>query len=207
MIKIRTVLWIAAFAAVAAFLVTYLVTARTGGIFASGQSSIEAPTLAEQISLGGPFRLVDHTGIERSDADFLGKFMLIYFGYTSCPDVCPMSLNRMSAALNELGSDAEKVAPIFVTVDPERDTVEALNAYLSFDRRLIGLTGSDEALAEIAEAYRIYYQKVEEPGSALGYLMNHTSLFYLMDRDGAFLRPLDDESSPDEIAKIVAGYF
>ncbi|MGA0394900.1 MAG: SCO family protein, partial [Rhodospirillales bacterium] len=141
------------------------------------------------VSIGGPFELVDHTGAVKTHADFAGKFMLIYFGYTYCPDVCPTALTAMTDALNSLGSRAKNVTPVFITVDPKRDTVEQLKMYTShFHPRMVGLTGSEKQIAEAAKAFRVYYarHKESEPG-ANDYLVDHSSIVLFMDQQGRYL--------------------
>lgn len=147
-----------------------------------GSKSVGTPTI------GGAFTLVDHTGKTVTDADFKGDFSLVFFGYTYCPEVCPTALSTMADALDILGDDAAKVRPLFFSVDPERDTPEQLAMYVRhFDPRLIGLTGTPEQVAAAAQAYRVYYRKVEEKGAdADEYLMDHTAIAYLMGPDGAF---------------------
>ena len=142
--------------------------------------------------IGGPFTLVDHKGSERRDSDFKGSLMLIYFGYTYCPDVCPTALQVMSVAMDVLGRDGRAVQPILITIDPERDTVAHLAKYVTnFHPRLVGLTGSVEAVNAAARGYRVYFAKSkpegEKPASATDYLMDHTSIVYLMDRKGLYL--------------------
>jgi len=138
------------------------------------------------VELGGPFTLTNQDGTSVTDATYRGKWMLIYFGFTYCPDVCPTELQVVSEALHDLGDQASQVAPIFVTIDPERDTPAVLADYVKlFDDRLIGLTGTAEQIAAIARAYRVYYAKVTPPGSTT-YLMDHSSFLYLMAPDGRF---------------------
>jgi cytochrome oxidase Cu insertion factor (SCO1/SenC/PrrC family) len=139
--------------------------------------------------IGGPFTLTNQDGKPVTDKDLLGKHALIFFGYTYCPDVCPTELQVMSAALQQMGQKADEIRPVFISVDPERDTPEAIKAYVSnFDSRFIGLTGTPEQVAQAARAYRVYYAKVanqRDPGS---YLMDHSSILYLMGPDGRFLK-------------------
>jgi cytochrome oxidase Cu insertion factor (SCO1/SenC/PrrC family) len=142
-----------------------------------------------QALVGGPFELTDQNGNRVKDTDFRGKFMLVYFGYTFCPDVCPTELQVMTAAVDQLGSDADSVQPIFITVDPERDTVEQMKLYVSnFSDRLIGLTGSPEDVATATKAYRVYSAKVKDQNSVSDYLMDHTSMVFLMGPNGEFRR-------------------
>jgi cytochrome oxidase Cu insertion factor (SCO1/SenC/PrrC family) len=137
--------------------------------------------------VGGHFSLIDQTGRRVSDQDFRGRFMLVMFGFTYCPDVCPSELQVIAAALDKLGSKAERVVPLFITVDPERDTPSQLAIYLkSFDPRLIGLTGTTEEIATATKAYRVYARKAPDPKSTAGYTMDHSALIYLMGPDGGY---------------------
>ena len=139
--------------------------------------------------VGGPFSLVDQDGRRVTEKDFLGKYMLVFFGYTYCPDICPTELQVMSAALDQLGLEADRIQPIFVSIDPARDTPEVLKAYVAnFGPRLIGLTGSPEEVAAIAKAYRAYYAKAGNGSTGTDYLMDHSSIIYLMGPDGRFVK-------------------
>ena len=139
--------------------------------------------------VGGPFTLTDHNGRRVTDQDFRGKYMLIFFGFTYCPDVCPGELQVMSAALDELGAEADKIQPIFITIDPARDTPEAMKIYVAnFHPRLLGLTGSPEDIAQVAKAYRVYYAKAGESEQQADYLMDHSTILYLMGPDGKFVK-------------------
>lgn len=138
--------------------------------------------------VGGPFTLTSQTGEKVSDSQFRARYMLIAFGYTYCPDVCPAELQVMSAALDQLGAEADQIQPIFITIDPERDTVDALKDYMSnFRPGFIGLTGTPEEIAAAARAYRVYYAKAKDSGTT-DYLMDHSSIIYLMGKDGEFLK-------------------
>jgi len=140
--------------------------------------------------VGGPFKLTDQHGKTVSDTDFRGKYMLVVFGYTFCPDVCPAELQVVTAALDALGPKAEQIQPVFITIDPERDTVDQLAVYAgNFHPRLALLTGSSTAIADVAKAYRVYYAKAEGSAAAgRDYLMDHSSIIYLMGPDGQFVR-------------------
>ena len=152
--------------------------------------------------IGGPFVLVDHTGQERTEADLKGRHALIYFGYSFCPDVCPTALADMLIALDELGPDAARVQPIFITIDPERDTPAALKDYIpNFHPRLIGLSGSADQVSKAARAYRVYYAKVDDPEAGENYLMDHSSVIYLMDPDGRYLTHFSHGTAPETMAK------
>lgn len=145
-------------------------------------------TSVGKASVGGPFTLTDHTGRRVTDKDFRGKYMLVYFGFTFCPDVCPTGLQVMAAALEQLGPKAEQITPIFISVDPERDTPEQLAQYVSsFHPRLVGLTGTPEEIQAVAKAYRVYYRKVKDEKSTAEYTIDHTSIIYLMDPNGEFV--------------------
>lgn len=136
--------------------------------------------------VGGPFALVDQTGRPRTDADFRGTLLLVYFGFTSCPDVCPTDLAEIGRLLDLLGDRGASIQPLFITLDPERDTVAHLAAYVpSFHPRLIALTGSAEAVRNIADAYKVYHERVQLGGS--DYTVDHSAFIYLMDRSGGYL--------------------
>ena len=151
--------------------------------------------------VGGPFTLTDQHGVEVTEQDFAGRYMLIYFGYTYCPDFCPMSLANMTQALDLLPpEEAEQVVPVFITVDPERDTVEQLAEYAPlFHPRLVALTGSLEQVKQAAKAYRVYFSKADN-GDSDAYLMDHSTFIYLMGPDGAYVRHFSHSATPEEIA-------
>lgn len=155
-------------------------------------------------SIGGPFTLVDQDGRTVTDASFRGKYMLIYFGFTYCPDVCPTSLARNTDALRLLGPPAaDRIVPILISVDAERDTPEKMKQYVeAFDPRLVGLTGSAEQIAKAAEAYRVFYGKVPAAADAPpnSYLVDHSAFTYLMGPDGSFLRFFRHGLTPEEVA-------
>lgn len=161
--------------------------------------------------IGGPFSLIDGDEKPVSDKTFLGKPMLIYFGYTMCPDVCPTSLSLMGAAMESVEKTAPQVAariqPIMITIDPARDTPKLLKEYTSsggFPKRLIGLGGSDEQIKAVARAYKVGYRKVDTEGkSAAGYTMDHTSIMYLVDSRGKLATFFSDSIDPQEIAQCI----
>jgi len=166
-----------------------LVLALAGGIgsYACMSQRLERQQGSGVALVGGPFTMTDQTGRRVSEKDFLGKHMLVFFGYTYCPDICPTELQVMMAALDQLGEQAEKVQPVFVSIDPARDTPEVMKAYVeNFGPRLIGLTGSPEEVAAMAKAYRAYYAKSGDTSSPDAYLMDHSSIIYLMGPDGRF---------------------
>ncbi len=154
-----------------------------------------------QALVGGSFELTAHTGERVTDKNFRGRLMLVYFGYTYCPDVCPAGLQVISAALDQLGPASTRIAPIFITVDPERDTVTVLNEYVSsFHKSLTGLTGSAQEISDVARAYRVYFRKVEDPAMNT-YLLDHTSFIYLMDGNGAFVTHFPHSIAPEKLAE------
>lgn len=153
------------------------------------------------------FSLIDMHGEAATDERFEGKPMLIYFGFTSCPDVCPAALGVLQATLDELGRDAARIQPLFITVDPERDTPERLADHLSFDDRILGLTGDEAALAEARQRMRVFAQKVPLPGSAAGYTVDHQSMFFLTDRSGQPVVAFDDNAPPNDIARRIRAWL
>lgn len=159
------------------------------------------------IQIGGPFELIDQHGALRRDTDFKGRLMLVYFGYNYCPDICPTSLYHMSVALDKLGAAAANVQPIYITVDPDRDTVEAMADYAAnFHPSLVALTGDRTRIFEVASAYKVKYRIAgEERGD--DYLVDHSAFIYLMDRSGKFLRYFSHEAMADEIADGVREFF
>ncbi len=151
---------------------------------------------------GGPFTLTAHDGRRVSDADFHGRHMLVFFGFTYCPDICPTELQAVGRALDLMGPDADRVTPVFVTVDPARDTPEALAQYVAaFHPRMVGLTGTPQEIAAVAKAYRVYYRMGEpsKPG-ADDYLVDHTAFLYLMGPDGSFRALYRHGTRPDLLA-------
>ena len=152
-----------------------------GGPAGSGSAGVSVPG---GVQVGGPFKLIDRTGKTVTDADYRGRWTLVYFGYTFCPEVCPTELQSIAGAMHQLGPVAEQITPIFITVDPERDTPKAMGEYVKlFDERLVGLTGSAADIAAAARAYRVYYAKAETKNGG-DYLMDHSSFLYLMGPDG-----------------------
>ncbi len=139
--------------------------------------------------VGGPFTMVNHKGITVTDKDFRGKPMLLFFGFTFCPDICPTELQVMTAAIADLGEAGKDIQPILVSIDPARDTPEVLANYVSnFGDNVVGLTGSADQVAAMAQAYRVFFAKQENPKDPANYLMDHSSIIYLMGADGKFLK-------------------
>lgn len=169
-----------------------------------------APATVRQVvglgdpAIGGPFRLIDSDGRERSDADFRGQLMLVEFGYTFCPDVCPLGLQLFADVLDRLGPAADEVAPVFITLDPARDTPAVLKSYVQhFSPRITALTGPREAIDAATKAYRVYYRLGADAASNLNYLVDHSAILYLMGRDGKFLTHFTHETPPDRVAAAI----
>jgi cytochrome oxidase Cu insertion factor (SCO1/SenC/PrrC family) len=178
----------------------------------NGAGAVE-PTAAQMMddlmygrgTVGGPFALTDQTGKLRTDAEFRGKLMVVYFGYTYCPDVCPTDLMAISKAIDALGALGEEVQPIFITIDPERDA-KILGEYVAaFHPRLVGLTGSAEQIRSVATAYKAYYAKLD--GGSGEYTIDHAGVIYLMGRDGQYLGFMPPQTSPDRLTEVLRKYL
>jgi protein SCO1/2 len=163
--------------------------------------------LPQGMALGGPFTLVDHTGRSVTQADFADRSLLVYFGFTFCPDVCPTELGTIAAAVDLLGPQGSLVTPVFISIDPERDTPEALADYVSrFHPRMVGLTGSPQQVAAAARAYRVFYAKVNRPEMS-EYLMDHSSFIYLVGVDGRVRALFRPETSPEAMAQSMRAHL
>ena len=184
----------------------------------SAAATPETPATDDEF--GGPFSLIDQDGMRRTDMDFRGKYMLIFFGYTYCPDVCPTALAVEADALDKIGPRASRIVPIFITVDPKRDTPEKLKSYLSaFDAQppasrpnFVGLTGTDEEISKAADAYEVYYRAHMDGRVFNGadYSVDHSGHTYLMSPEGKFVAYysqgiLADELAADLMLKISPG--
>ncbi|MEZ5933105.1 MAG: SCO family protein [Alphaproteobacteria bacterium] len=166
----------------------------------AGQTSSSSSSSA---LIKSDFELVDQTGSPIADEDFKGSWQLVFFGFTYCPDICPTTLDTVSAVMEALGSDADSVAPLFITVDPERDTPDVMADYVAnFDSRIIGLTGSPEQIKAAAQAFRVYYNKAENTDAPDDYSMDHSAFLYLMGPNGEYVSHF---SHNDDVEKIVAG--
>lgn len=154
-----------------------------------------------QALIGGPFKLTNHEGNTVTDKTFHGKHMLVYFGFTHCPEICPSSLQVMGEALERMGPVADAVTPVFITVDPERDTVELMGDYVSnFHPRMVGLTGSEADVGAAIKTFRVFAQKVKTGDDPDDYTMDHSSFYYLMGPDGMFLTHFNHGISPEKLA-------
>jgi protein SCO1/2 len=184
----------------------WLMPASAGAADAPRRSAAEVmdTLMWNREPVGGPFELTDHTGRIRTERDFRGQLMLVYFGFTWCPDICPADLQAIGLALDRLGNEAARVQPLFVTVDPERDTSEHLAEYVKlFHPRLIGLTGSLDAVHKAADAYKVYFAKIPIGKEANDYTVDHTAFIYLMDRDGNYLGFFPPGTSADRMVEII----
>jgi protein SCO1 len=153
--------------------------------------------------VGGPFALIDHDGRPRTDADFLGKLMLIYFGFTFCSDICPTDLQAIAGALDKLGAEGEAVQPLFITVDPEKDTPAQLKGHIGlFHPRMIGLTGSPKQIRKVASDFKVYYAKTE-PAKQADRGIDHTGFTFLVGRDGKYLGFFPPGTSADRMADTI----
>jgi protein SCO1/2 len=183
-------------------LATFLVIAGVL-VFASGYwPGAQGPRLPS-IAIGGPFTLEASDGKTITDETYRDKWQLIYFGYTLCPDACPTALNDIASAMQSLGPLAAKVQPIFITVDPDRDTPKVMGSFVkAFDNRIVGLTGTPQQIAAAARAFRVYYAKAPDKDAPDGYLMDHSSVIYVMrPGDFHFVATFTHETSPDQMAE------
>ncbi len=177
-------------AAIVAALLCGLWTATPASAQSSSRSAAELmdAVMWNREPIGGAFSLKDQTGKIRTDADFHGQLMLVYFGFTYCPDICPTDLQQIGIAMEQLGDDARNVQPLFITLDPERDTVDHLAQYVPlFHPRLLGLTGSIKDVSQAADAYRVYYKRVSTGSKPDDYTVDHSAFIYLIGRDGKYL--------------------
>jgi len=155
------------------------------------------------VDIGGPFELTDHTGAQFTRDDLAGDYALIYFGYTFCPDVCPTELGLMAEAIDLLEGDGERVRPVMITIDPERDTPDVLSEYVPlFHERLVGLTGTEQEVRDVATKYRVFYRRFEDP-SYTYYLMDHTSFVYLLSPTGEIASMFRYQTPPEEMAATI----
>ncbi|MGH7155693.1 MAG: SCO family protein [Acetobacteraceae bacterium] len=179
--------------AVAGVLLALLMFGTAGFLWFSGRAAS---------AIGGPFHLVDGAGQTVTNETYRGKYMLVYFGYTYCPDVCPTTLQAMTNALDALGPKANQIAPLFITVDPARDTPAVMKRYAAaFSPRLIGLTGSPEQIARVTKEYHVYAAK-DVTGPGPDYSMDHSSVIYFMGKDGQFIAPVQ-EGAPKQMAASI----
>lgn len=188
--------WIRRVAWGAVAVLGFLVLAISAGWLVTDGPLADRPVAAGPASLpiGGPFSLTDHRGRAVTEATFRGRPMAVFFGFTQCPDVCPTTLGDMTALIKALGPEADRLHWLFVSVDWERDTPETLAGYLeAFDRRIVGLSGTEAQVAAAARAFRIYYRRVPTDGG--GYTMDHSASLFLLDAAGRFAGTIDNQES------------
>ena len=176
-------------------------------IVKDGENVVQGTEKTGKADIGGTFELTDHNGNSVTNKAFKGKYMLIYFGYTYCPDVCPTGLTEISNALDLLGSGADKIVPIFITVDPARDTSEHLKEYVTFFHpRLVGLTGTMEQIKTATRAYRVYFAKVDNKmpdADPEDYTVDHTAIAYLMGPNGEFRQHFGHGTDAKQMAERI----
>ena len=197
----------AALRAFALLLVAWLI----GGSALAAEDQPSAAQMMDDLmygrgSIGGPFTLTDHMGRVRSDSEFRGRLMIVYFGYTFCPDVCPADLQAITQALNELGPLAGEVQPIFITIDPERDTKVLADYVAAFHPSLIGLTGSPADIRKVANSYKAFYAKVSDERTG-DYSIDHAGVIYLMGRSGEYLGFMPPQTGPERLTEILRTYL
>lgn len=197
---LRTVLWVAVFVALAGYAVVislewFLLDDRLKSR-QSGQADIRSE-----------FRLTDHAGRLVTQADYSGRWQMVFFGFTNCPDICPTTLSYMASVLDLLGDDADRVAPLFITVDPARDTAPVMGEYVAaFHPRLIGLTGTEAQVVEAARNFRTWFERTEDASAPDGYYMAHAGHIYLMRPDGSFEAVyLESDRPPEALAQEISG--
>jgi protein SCO1/2 len=167
-----------------------------------GEPPVRAGT--SEVTIGGPFTLSTPDGTTVTDRTYRGKWLLVYFGYTFCPTSCPTTLLAVTRALEELGHDAAQVQPLFITVDPQRDTPKVMRQYTeSFDPRIVGLTGTPQQIATAAQEYGAYYVRHSTGAGPDDYVVDHSTYLYLMDPLGKFVRAFDSDTSGDWIADVL----
>jgi cytochrome oxidase Cu insertion factor (SCO1/SenC/PrrC family) len=194
---------------VAAWIIMVLGLAGLSAYIGLDSLNVKPPLRAQgEALIGGDFTLMDGAGNVVTNHDFAGKYMLVYFGFTHCPDICPTTLLVMRNALDRLGDGGRDVMPLFITVDPERDEVSTIGRYArNFGDRLVGLTGTPEQIRAVADAYKIYFQKVEDKDSSMGYTVDHSSFIYLMGRDGKYLAHFPHTISEKNLAEGIRNHL
>lgn len=179
------------------------------GDVASGGSSSggEITGSSGKAAIGGAFALTDPAGNTVRDSDFRGKYLLVFFGFTRCPDICPLSLATLSETMTALGDSAASFAPVFISVDPEHDTPQVVGKFIAqFDSRIIGLTGSADAVRSAEEAYKVYAAKVEKKDAPEGYMMDHSGYLYLMNPKGEYVTHFSHDIPAAELTQKLRAY-
>ena len=172
----------------------------------SGLSMSWGVQAASQVTVGGPFALAGPDAAVVTDQTYRGKWLMVYFGYTHCPDSCPTALVEIGAALAKLGPDAATLQPLFITVDPQRDTPQVLKDYTgSFDQRIVGLTGTEAQIETVAGEYGAYFARRQTAVAEDDYVVDHSTYIYIMDPNGHFVRAFDTSESPDSMVAKLRG--
>jgi cytochrome oxidase Cu insertion factor (SCO1/SenC/PrrC family) len=195
-----------------------LVAAVIGGVAIGAGTHFltrsDAPAFVREVSnladtgISGAFRLVDSEGRERSDTEFRGKLMLVEFGYTFCPDVCPLGLQLIADVIDQLGPAGAEIQPLFITVDPDRDTPEALRSYTNhFSPRIVPLTGTREQIDAAAKSFRVYYKLGPDKATNPNYLVDHSAILYVIGRDGKYLAHFTHETPPERVIALLRRYL
>lgn len=154
------------------------------------------------------FELTDHSGMVQTQEDFEGRWMLVFFGFSNCPDVCPTTLAEVAVVMDRLGENAQLVQPLFISIDPTRDTPARLAEYVPrFGADIIGLTGTPDQIERTAKAFYVYYEKVEEANAPGGYAMGHSSQLFLFDPDAGYAHSWQYGTSAEEILSDLEGYI
>ena len=187
--------------AVIAIIAIYLLVAiQTPKKPLTGQGS----NINEDVQIGGSFELVDQNGEVLNSDSLKGRPSLIYFGFTYCPDVCPTSLQKLTQVMNTLDKYRINVTPVFITIDPQRDTSKVLKEYLQhFYPKFIGLTGSDKQIKQVADKFKVYYARAQNPNYQNNYMIDHSSFIYLMDKNGKYLKHFYLKTPPEEIIEYI----
>lgn len=196
--RIRLLLWIAV-------AILILVIGAAGLWRITSRSYLPEPQVTGEADIRNDYTLTDHTGREVTPADFTGRWQLVFFGFTYCPDICPTTLAYMASVMDLLGPQVDQVVPIFITVDPQRDTVPVMAEYVSaFHPRLVGLTGSEAQTAKAADNFRVWFERTEDDTAPDGYLMAHSGYIYLMRPDGKFEAVfLEGDQPPEDLAQEI----
>jgi cytochrome oxidase Cu insertion factor (SCO1/SenC/PrrC family) len=199
-------------ALLAAFAALLVVTSLAGGSEQGRAAQTAEERAAAQamddlmygrVAVGGPFTLTDQSGRRRSDSEFRGKLLLVYFGYTYCPDICPTDLQQIGLAIEHLGEDGSAVQPLFITIDPARDTPDVLAQYVpSFYPRLIGLTGTADEIAAVAHEYKVIYRKYQ-PTDGGPYMIDHTGFTYIIDPSGKYRGVIPPGTPEDRMQETI----
>lgn len=173
----------------------------------TNRAAVVKTSSSNDVAIGGAFELTNHKGEKVTDKTYSGKLLLVFFGFTNCPDVCPTDLMVMSSTIEGLGEKAKEVVPLFITIDPETDDVEQMASYLkNFNENIEGLTGNKEQLKAVRDVYKVYAQKVEMESLA-GNMFSHSSFTYLMDREGNYLSHFPHNTDPQKIISSITKYL